>query len=140
MARMMKSGLQKFAPAAALAIVLFALALAFLSISGYGPEQAEPPIPKYTQAPQETHRPECAGNETRACQIDACPGEERCLGGYFGPCNTPRNVCNPGQRIACNIDGCEFGYRICDACGTGFGGCLSVNEKNSGAPCTGNCG
>ena len=141
MARKKGLDMQDYAPVAAFAIVVFALALAFFLISENAGAPDNPPIQKNAQARKEVRKLDCVGNETRACQIDGCAGNETCENGYFRPCATPGNVCIPGQRIACNIDGCAFGYMICDPCGTGFGGCFPVDGNATGGPCTeGKCG
>lgn len=82
----------------------------------------------------ETLARECAEGEKKACMKDGCGGTALCENGRFSPCVLPPQACLPGQRVGCPLDGCSFGYRTCNSCGTGYGPC-----RPPGAPAQGGC-
>ena len=85
--------------------------------------------------------PECSDGQVRQCISDGCAGNETCFGGNWGGCALPWKICSPGQEIGCSLDGCHFGYSVCNRCGSGFGPCMPENGTNASAGCTGNsCG
>ena len=77
---------------------------------------------------------QCEGNQTSECEKEGCPGIRKCAGGVFSSCTLPKKVCSPGERVGCSIDGCSFGYIICNQCGTGFGKC-TADSKNENVTC-----
>ena len=79
---------------------------------------------------------ECAGNETKECDRNGCPGTRKCAGGAFSECLLPNKVCSPGERVGCSTNGCSFGYMACNPCGTGFSKCAASSEKEN-ATCSG---
>ena len=74
---------------------------------------------------------ECAGNETKECEKNDCPGARRCAGGIFSECILPKKVCYPGEKVGCSINGCSFGYITCNQCGTSFGKCAADSKKEN---------
>jgi len=83
-------------------------------------------------------RQECEDGQTQSCSEGACNGTMRCHGGRWGSCDLPKKVCSPGQRIGCSTDGCRFGYKTCNPCGSGFGECLPDAAQGNASSCTGN--
>ena len=85
---------------------------------------------------------ECSDGQVQECYSDGCQGNETCFGGSWGDCVLPRKVCSPGQKIGCSLDGCHFGYSVCNGCGSGFGPCMPENSSAPQAPsCSGDtCG
>ena len=129
--------LKKHAPAILIAAAaVFLIAAFFLPTNTGGNAKIEiKPMPSLP-APAA----ECENGAVSDCEADGCPGKKVCQEGFFSDCNIGRKICVPGQRIGCSIDGCRFGYTVCNKCGSGFGGCVGENASKTPA-CTGNsCG
>jgi len=82
-------------------------------------------------------RQECEDGQALRCSEGACNGTMRCYGSRWGGCELPRKVCSPGQKIGCSTDGCKFGYRTCNPCGSGFGECLPDGTQDNTSGCAG---
>jgi hypothetical protein len=130
----------------ALAIVLMALtAIAIFAIFAPTPQSPEqngggseenpyrPPIQKPPS--------ECESGIQRDCTAyDGCSGTQWCLNGAWSDCSPQRRICIPGSAVGCVIDGCSFGSRVCNKCGTGYSECAKEIADES-VPCSGeSCG
>lgn len=60
----------------------------------------------------------------------SCAGTRTCEGGSWGSCRLDI-ICVPGKLYGCEGAGCSSGYRKCDACGTGFGPCVTAGSNGS---------
>lgn len=125
----------------ALAAVAFIIIAAFAvwRISSLSQSYAPPAPEKGIYLQQGEAAPpaaECAGNETRQCEVNGCAGRQACQYSAWGVCSFSK-VCVPGERISCSLNGCSFGYRVCNDCGSGFGDCLAPGVQ--GACNNGNC-
>lgn len=101
--------------------------------------------PKPLPAPQEEpHNPyvkpnraiECTDGETKECELGDCGGAISCIGGAWGECVPKKRICVPGKVVGCTLDSCNFGYKVCNECGTGFSECMAEIPS---APCSSNC-
>ena len=72
---------------------------------------------------------ECAEGENRTCAFGQCKGVQFCINGKFSECYPEKKVCVPGERRGCSLNSCQFGYMVCDPCGTGFGPCKAYPEE-----------
>ncbi|MCX6770327.1 MAG: hypothetical protein NT051_06690 [Candidatus Micrarchaeota archaeon] len=88
-------------------------------------------------APVQNKIAECTEGQTKQCNLSDCKGTISCETGRFTECRLGRKVCIPKSRTGCNLDGCHFGLRECDSCGTGFGECLP--DQENGIACDSNC-
>ena len=67
----------------------------------------------------------CNEGVVKSCNTDiGCSGERVCLNGAWTGCIT-KKVCSPGERAQCIENFCSTGYKICNECGTGYGGCIN---------------
>lgn len=82
---------------------------------------------------------ECDDGQVDSCSEGMCTGNKSCRGGRWGGCIMPKRVCPPGQKIGCSIDGCNFGYTTCNACGSGFGNCIAANATSNSSNAASNC-
>jgi len=76
---------------------------------------------------QQTQEKECLEGEVKNCTYQNCPGKMICEGGKFSSCVIAQKICKSGDKVGCLIDGCKFGYRICNECGQ-YGECI-IKEK-----------
>ena len=76
---------------------------------------------------------QCNDGEEQDCAIGSCTGRQACAAGRFGNCVLPKKVCVPGTKTGCTLNSCQFGYRICNECGTGYSDCSL--EGNASASC-----
>jgi len=76
---------------------------------------------------------ECFESEKKDCKQDGCGGQATCENGRFSSCVLPVQICVPDQRMGCAINGCSFGYMLCNQCGTGYGPCLPKGAPSSSA-------
>ena len=129
--------LKRYAPAIAIAIAaVFFIAVLSLPASEAKDAKIEVKPMPHPSAPVK----ECENGEVLDCESDSCPGKKVCQNGFFSDCSIGRKVCAPRQRIGCNIDGCRFGYMVCNECGTMFGNCIDDTASKTPA-CTGSgCG
>jgi hypothetical protein len=67
----------------------------------------------------------CKEGTTKSC-IDSrgCEGKSICRSGVWGACIFPTPICKPGSKTACMINSCEWGFSVCNMCGTGWGPCM----------------
>lgn len=70
---------------------------------------------------------ECEENKTRACYVDGCAGQQRCIDGRWRICEL-NIICTPGSIEPCVIDNCIKSYKICNRCGSGYSDCLQREE------------
>ncbi|MEM3399330.1 MAG: hypothetical protein QXP42_00710 [Candidatus Micrarchaeia archaeon] len=71
--------------------------------------------------------PECSEGVVAPC-IDSlgCSGTRTCRNGRWTACYV-RRICTPGEEVGCMMpDGCSFGKKVCNECGTDFGPCRRV--------------
>ena len=64
----------------------------------------------------------CADGEVRPCASGDCEGTSTCVKGVWGGCRWEQ-VCAPGLREPCIIQGCAYAVRECNECGTGWSEC-----------------
>jgi hypothetical protein len=122
-----------YAAAALVAFALFALAASTLLPKDEPTGQAGALASPYSPG----SKIGCSYGESIGCNVSGCPGTKRCEGGAFGNCELPARACVPGKRIGCSLNGCSFGYKVCNACGTGYSGCMSESEiENQAANCS----
>ncbi len=76
---------------------------------------------------------QCDEGGEQDCKIGSCTGRQACAAGRFGNCVLPKKVCVPGTKTGCTLNSCQFGYRICNDCGTGYSDCSL--EGNDNASC-----
>ncbi len=77
----------------------------------------------------------CVDGLTRFCELGGCVGITTCLSGRWGGCQFD-SVCRPGTTAPCTRDGCAYGIKMCNECGTGYGSCIPYpkNQPNPISP------
>ena len=76
----------------------------------------------------------CTNGVEKPCFGDGnCAGTRTCKSGVWGSCMIP-HVCIPATKVPCVEHFCSVGYKICNACGTGFDACIYTNSgrENNG--------
>lgn len=67
----------------------------------------------------------CHPGSSLPCTVGNCTGRYLCMAdGSWGGCTWAR-TCVPGSRTPCLDNGCAYAYRECDACGAGYGDCIT---------------
>lgn len=73
---------------------------------------------------EQTKKQECVDGQTISCVDEKnCPGKKTCVLGTWLNCYVER-ICTPKEKKICALgDGCNFGYKECNECGTGWSEC-----------------
>ena len=71
----------------------------------------------------------CAEGLVKECSLGGCVGLSTCSGNKWGPCNW-NIICEPGKEYRCSENGCAYGRKICNECGSGYGLCKNYTQDN----------
>lgn len=67
---------------------------------------------------------ECQNGAEEICYTKkGCRGKRICISGIWSECYENK-ICQPGKKVICLLDGCNFGYKTCNECGDGWSECL----------------
>jgi hypothetical protein len=69
--------------------------------------------------------PLCKDGMSQSCSVGSCGGVSTCTSGSWSGC-VWQHMCIPGQKVDCLNQGCSFGYKVCNECGTGYGQCINT--------------
>jgi len=69
----------------------------------------------------------CKEGMSQFCSVGGCSGISECINGKWSVCSWEK-ICISGSHAPCLDNGCFYGYKTCNFCGTAYGECPELEK------------